>query len=29
VKAQPNVSVSWSHDGEWVGAVAAVEGGVQ
>jgi phosphopantetheinyl transferase (holo-ACP synthase) len=29
VKAQPNVSVSWSHDGEWVAAVAAVEGGVQ
>ena len=29
VKAQPRVSVSWSHDGEWVAAIAAVEGGVR
>ena len=29
VKAQPHVSVSWSHDGEWVAAIAAVEGGIQ
>jgi 4'-phosphopantetheinyl transferase EntD len=29
VKSQPSVSVSWSHDGEWVAAIAAVEGGIQ
>jgi 4'-phosphopantetheinyl transferase EntD len=29
VKAQPRVSVSWSHDGDWVAAIVAVEGGIQ
>lgn len=29
VKSQPHVSVSWSHDGEWVAAIAAVGGGIQ
>jgi phosphopantetheinyl transferase (holo-ACP synthase) len=29
VKSQPHISVSWSHDGEWVAAIAAVEGGIQ
>jgi 4'-phosphopantetheinyl transferase EntD len=29
VKSQPHVSVSWSHDGEWVAAIAAVERGIQ
>ena len=29
VKAHPRVSVSWSHDGEWVAAIAADEGEVQ
>jgi 4'-phosphopantetheinyl transferase EntD len=29
VKCQPHVSVSWSHDGEWVAAIAAVEGRIQ
>jgi phosphopantetheinyl transferase len=29
LKAQPRVSVSWSHDGEWVAAIVAVKGGIQ
>ena len=24
---QPNVSVSWSHDGDWVAAIVAIQGG--
>jgi len=28
VKDQPHVSVSWSHDGPWVAAIAAMEGGI-
>jgi phosphopantetheinyl transferase len=29
VEAEPLACVSWSHDGEWVAAIAAVEGGIQ
>jgi len=29
VRAQPHVSVSWSHDDDWVAAIAAIERGIQ
>jgi len=29
VEAEARACVSWSHDGEWVAAIAAVEGGIQ
>lgn len=29
VETEPHACVSWSHDGEWVAAIAAVEGGIE